>query len=82
MITDPNNDVIDTAEAFEALWTVHQVAAYLRASRSLVYQKAASGELPSRKVFGMLRFDPHAIRVFALGEKPPSGGVIDIRSKK
>jgi hypothetical protein len=46
----------------ERLWKVADVAEYLQASESWVRHAAAAGNLPSIKVGGMLRFDPHAIR--------------------
>ncbi|PTL82534.1 helix-turn-helix domain-containing protein [Vitiosangium sp. GDMCC 1.1324] len=46
----------------DRLWTVKDVSTYLQVSTSWVYQRAASGELPSLKVGGLLRFDPNAIR--------------------
>ncbi len=46
------------------LWTADEVAAYLRVSRSWVYQKAAADELPSLRFAGCLRFDPQAIRAY------------------
>lgn len=55
------------------LWTAVEVAHYLKASRSWVYQRAASGELPSVKIIGLLRFDPDVIRAFARGENVASG---------
>jgi predicted DNA-binding transcriptional regulator AlpA len=44
----------------------------LKVSRSWIYAKAESGELPSLRIGGMLRFDPGAIRRFALA---PRAGV-------
>ena len=61
-----------TAEAFEALWTAEDVAAYLKASRSWVYQKAEAGLLPSLRLGGLLRFDPDQIRAFARGQLQPA----------
>lgn len=54
------------------LWTWREVARALKVSRSWIYAKAESGELPSLRIGGMLRFDPDAIRRFALA--PPAGG--------
>ncbi len=48
----------------DRLWTVKDVASYLRVSPSLIYMRAASGELPSKKVFGSLRFDPEEIKAY------------------
>jgi excisionase family DNA binding protein len=65
------------------LWTWREVARALKVSRSWVYARAETGELPSLRVGGLLRFDPAAIRRFALtpcGEgrviplKPGKGG--------
>jgi excisionase family DNA binding protein len=50
------------------LWNASDVAAYLKVSRSWVYHRAESGELPYLRVGGLLRFDPEAIRNFARGE--------------
>jgi excisionase family DNA binding protein len=41
----------------ETLWTVADVAAYLRTSRSQVYHKCAAGDMPCVRLFGtQLRF--------------------------
>ena len=47
---------------FWELWTWREVAQALKVSRSWVYAKAESGELPSMRICGALRFDPEAIR--------------------
>ena len=39
-----------TYEQMETLWDANDVARYLKASRSWVYQKAESGVLPSMRV--------------------------------
>jgi excisionase family DNA binding protein len=56
------------SESDEGLWTVADVARYLKASRSWVYHRAESGELPCLRVGGLLRFDPEAIRAYARGQ--------------
>jgi excisionase family DNA binding protein len=53
-------------EAWE-LWTWREVAQALKFSRSWVYKKAETGELPSLRLGGELRFDPQAIRRWATG---------------
>jgi excisionase family DNA binding protein len=63
----------------ESLWTANEVASYLRVSRSWVYHRAESGELPCLRVGGLVRFDPEAIRAFARGEKPPGAKVVALR---
>lgn len=40
----------------DVLWTVAEVAAYLKVSRDWVYRRAAAGDLPARKVGTHLRF--------------------------
>lgn len=47
---------------FEALWTVGDVAGYLKVSTSWVYKRAESGELPHLRIGGHLRFDPDQVR--------------------
>ncbi len=60
--------MIDLApDGFETLWDARDVARYLKASRSWVYQKAEAGLLPYSKVGGLVRFVPERIRAFALG---------------
>ncbi len=57
----------------EPLWTVAEVAAYLKASRSWVYHQSECGQLPSLRIGGLLRFSPAAVRAYALAiksEKP------------
>jgi len=52
----------------EALWDANDVARFLKASRSWVYQRAQSGQLPYVKIGGLLRFEPAAIRAFIRGQ--------------
>lgn len=54
----------------EARWDANDVAAYLKVSRSWVYQRADSGELPCVRIGALLRFDPDAIRAYGRGERP------------
>jgi predicted DNA-binding transcriptional regulator AlpA len=51
----------------EGLWDATQVAAFLKCSKSWVYDAEAAGRLPSLHIGGMLRFDPRAIRDLAHG---------------
>lgn len=62
----------------EGLWDAQDVAGYLKASRSWVYQKAEAGILPSLRIGGLLRFDPQAVRAFARGEEA-RGSVLHLR---
>jgi excisionase family DNA binding protein len=52
------------------LWRVQDVARSLNASRSWVYKQAQEGDLPSLRIGGLLRFDPEAVRIWALGASP------------
>ena len=54
----------------ERLWTVHNVAEYLQASRSYVYKAAERGDLPCRRLGALLRFVPAEVRAWA--ERTPS----------
>lgn len=51
----------------EPLWTVKEVATYLRASTSWVYKAAERGTLPCVRLGAMLRFRPAEIRRFVEG---------------
>jgi len=46
----------------EGLWSVQDVANYLRCNKSTVYQAYQSGKLPYRQTIGGIRFDPDEIR--------------------
>jgi predicted DNA-binding transcriptional regulator AlpA len=51
----------------QGLWDARDVAAFLKVSRSWVYHQAEAGTLPCVRIGSLLRFDPRAIRGFALG---------------
>jgi len=51
----------------DCLWDARDVARYLKASRSWVYQRAEAGLLPSLRMGGLLRFEPEAVRAWARG---------------
>jgi excisionase family DNA binding protein len=61
------------------LWTVEDVAGYLKVSRSWVYQRAASGLLPCLHFGGCLRFDPAEVKAFVRGG-PQKGCVVALRT--
>lgn len=63
---------------FEALWSPKDVARYFQCSRSWVYMKAESGELPCLRIGGLLRFEPDRIRAWAKGDRP-AGQVLQLR---
>jgi excisionase family DNA binding protein len=60
----------------DALWTVQDVANYLRVSPSWVYAEAAARRLPCRKFRGHLRFIPSEIREYLENSKPREGHVV------
>ncbi len=55
----------------EPLWNAMDVAAFLGVSRSWVYLHGDRGDLPERRIGGLRRYVPSAIRAFALGETDP-----------
>lgn len=67
---------MNTAEKilYRALWTVTEVAAYLRVSRSWVYHRVAAGLLPCMRIGALVRFEPEKIRAYAQGQLPPAKG--------
>ncbi|HYD40081.1 MAG TPA: helix-turn-helix domain-containing protein [Anaeromyxobacter sp.] len=62
----------------DRLWTVKDVARYLGVSASWVYQHVAAGELPYRRIGGLVRFFPEDVRAYARGE-PASSPVLPLR---
>ncbi len=65
-----------------ALWDANDVASYLKASRSWVYQRAEAGQLPCLRIGGLLRFDPAAVRAHARGEQPVHARVIPLTPRR
>jgi excisionase family DNA binding protein len=65
----------------ESLWTVAEVASFLRVSRSWVYHRCEMGDLPCLRIGALVRFDPEQIRAFARGERPSPAKVIPLRSR-
>lgn len=61
-----------TDSAAEALWDAKDVATFLKVSRSWVYLKTNSGELPHRRMGGLIRYEPDAVRAYARGETKPT----------
>ena len=59
-------------------WDANDVANFLKASRSWVYQQAEAGKLPCVRFVGLLRFDPQQIRAPARGELPAGKRVVAI----
>jgi excisionase family DNA binding protein len=69
------------SSTFQSLWTANDVAAYLKVSRSWVYHRAESGELPYLRIGALLRFDPERIRAYARGELPAGVTVVALRGR-
>lgn len=63
---------------FEELWTAKDVARYLKASRSWVYQRAEAGLLPSFRIGGMRRFEPESIRAWVDAQRNEGAPVIPL----
>jgi excisionase family DNA binding protein len=57
----------------DGLWDANDVAAYLKVSRSWVYQKVAAGLVPYVRVGGLVRFVPECIKQFALSSSRMPG---------
>jgi excisionase family DNA binding protein len=49
-------------DSTDTLWTADDVASFLKVSRSWVYHRAESGQLPYLRVGGLIRFQPDEIR--------------------
>lgn len=61
------------------LWDAHDVAAYLKLSISWVRKASARGELPSLQIGGnSVRFDPAAIRAWAIGKHVAPARVLNL----
>jgi excisionase family DNA binding protein len=66
------------------LWTWREVCRVLKVSRSWVYAKAESGDLPSLRIGGgrgSLRFDPVAIQKF-VSQGVQNATVVHVSSRK
>jgi excisionase family DNA binding protein len=70
----PNHDV-------EPLWTVKDVADFLRVSRSWVYHRAEAAELPCLRIGALLRFDATRIQAYARGERPTGATIVALRKR-
>jgi excisionase family DNA binding protein len=60
----------------DGLWTANDVAAFLKVSRSWVYLHVDKGELPHLRIGALLRFEPEAVRNYALGKAPQTARVL------
>ncbi len=63
------NAIESIAPAAESLWTIDDVMAYLKVSRSWCYGAVANKNLPALRVGGLLRFKASAVRSWAEGSE-------------
>jgi excisionase family DNA binding protein len=78
-----SHDPIDRPEGtdLESLWDANDVAAYLKVSRSWVYHRCESGELPCLRVGGLVRFEPERVREYARGKRSSTATVVALRKR-
>jgi excisionase family DNA binding protein len=74
-------DGLPPNQAIEPLWTVKEVADFLRVSRSWVYHRVEAGELPCLRIGALLRFDPESVRAYARGETPLGAPTVALRER-
>jgi excisionase family DNA binding protein len=74
MASEPPRPVIPA----ERLWTVRDVAAFLRLGRNAVYRMAASGVLPSLRVGARVRFLPEEIHTWLARQRAPHAAVLPL----
>ncbi|HTQ45746.1 MAG TPA: helix-turn-helix domain-containing protein [Polyangiaceae bacterium] len=60
------------ATAVAHLWTVDEVADYLRLSTRTVHRRVADGTLPALKIGALVRFDPDAVAAAVTGSPLPA----------
>jgi excisionase family DNA binding protein len=65
----------------DVLWTVEDVAEFLRVSASWVYLHIKLGDLPYQRIGGLVRFFPQEIHAYARGEQPRAIPVLALRKK-
>lgn len=70
------------ASSPESLWDANDVAAFLKVSRSWVYQKVASNLIPFVRIGGLVRFVPEHVRAFAHGQPVPPAAVVPLRPRR
>jgi excisionase family DNA binding protein len=79
-MTSPSESA-GTVAPHETLWTVKDVAAYLKLSESWVNKRAADGTLPTLRIGRALRFEPDAIRAWMRGEEC-GGAVVTLTGRR
>lgn len=68
----------------EPLWTVAETATYLNMSKSWVYRRTESGEIPHAKLGGVIRYSPARIRQYAelLHAQAASPNVVSLSARR
>lgn len=66
----------------EQLWDAKDAAAFLKVSRSWVYQRAEAGLVPHVRIGALLRFEPAVIREFARQDRCSPSEVMARLSKR
>jgi excisionase family DNA binding protein len=61
-------DEMAKIQGVETLWSVMDVARYLRTSRSWTYKAVERGVLPVVRIGRLVRFRPEDIRAFVAGD--------------
>ena len=67
-MTSTVEQVAPTLVPHASLWTVDDVARYLRVPRKMVLAWTRAGKLPSLDIFGEVRYEPTAIATVARGQ--------------
>jgi predicted DNA-binding transcriptional regulator AlpA len=60
------------------MWDAKDVATFLKVSRSWVYLKTNAGELPHRRMGGLIRYEPEVIRAWSRGETTSTARVVSL----
>jgi excisionase family DNA binding protein len=66
-----------TSNNFEALWTVQDVADFLKLAPKTIRNKVSANEIPSLKIGGSLRFRPEDIREWVILKSAEAEGKAD-----
>jgi excisionase family DNA binding protein len=62
----------------EQLWTVREVASFLRLGRNAIYEMADRGDIPSLRIGSRVRFVPAEVRAWVARQREPAAAVVPI----
>lgn len=65
----------------ERMWTVQDVARFFSLSLSWVYLHVGQGDLPYRRIGGLIRFFPEEVKAYARGEARSAIPVMPLRPR-